>query len=131
MARYFGTERYPINAWLVFSARTVGTGSENRPSAARSARVFGFSLSSHCWRMLGSWTCAKYSLGDRREESGPKARPRRPEWADPSSGNAQGRDVAFFFKQWGVGAQTVSDIGSRRMAACQRSHLGEMPHMAP
>jgi protein gp37 len=35
-------------------------------------------------------------------ESGPKARPMRPEWAERLRRQAQAAGVAFFFKQWGA-----------------------------
>jgi protein gp37 len=34
-------------------------------------------------------------------ESGPKARPMKPEWADAVRMQCEAQDVAFFFKQWG------------------------------
>lgn len=43
-------------------------------------------------------------------ESGPKARPMRPEWALRIKKQCEEQDVAFFFKQWG----TWGDDGVRR-----------------
>lgn len=35
-------------------------------------------------------------------ESGPKARPMRPEWVDNIKRQCDAAEVAFFFKQWGT-----------------------------
>lgn len=35
-------------------------------------------------------------------ESGPKARPMRPEWVDSIKRQCDAAEVAFFFKQWGT-----------------------------
>lgn len=43
-------------------------------------------------------------------ESGPRARPMKPEWAESVQRQCSDQDVAFFFKQWG----TWGDDGQRR-----------------
>jgi len=61
-----GPERYPITLGSVSRSRTVGTVFRESTICARSARVFGFSLSSQLLEDVGQLDLAQYSLGDRR-----------------------------------------------------------------
>lgn len=53
-------------------------------------------------------------------ESGPKARPMKPEWAENVRRQAQAQGVAFFFKQWGAwgpdGVRRSKKVNGRELA---------------
>ncbi|MBD8524419.1 DUF5131 family protein [Pseudomarimonas arenosa] len=101
MARFFRTRAVPSNVWL-------GVSVENRrhgvpridylrevPARIRFLSVEPLledvgvlDLRDIHWVIVGG-------------ESGPKARPMKPEWADAVRIQCADQDVAFFFKQWG------------------------------
>lgn len=101
MARFFRTRSVPGNVWL-------GVSVENRrhgvpridhlraiPAKIRFLSVEPLledvgplDLTDIHWVIVGG-------------ESGPKARPMSPEWADAVRRQCQAQNVAFFFKQWG------------------------------
>ncbi len=101
MARYFRNRSVPDNVWL-------GVSVENRKHGVPRidhlrtvpARIRFLSveplledvgilvLKDIHWVIVGG-------------ESGPKARPMKPEWADAVRIQCEQQDVAFFFKQWG------------------------------
>jgi protein gp37 len=101
MARYFKTRPVPENVWL-------GVSVENRRHGVQridylrmvDARIRFLSveplledvgvldLDDIHWVIVGG-------------ESGPKARPMKPEWADAVRIQCEEQGVAFFFKQWG------------------------------
>lgn len=101
LARYFRDRAVPPNVWL-------GVSVENRPHGVpridylRTVRarirflsvepllddVGALDLRDIHWVIVGG-------------ESGPKARPMKPEWAESVRRQCAEQEVAFFFKQWG------------------------------
>ncbi len=106
---YCKTRTIPKNVWLGVSVELATT--KNRIDILRSvsAKIRFLSLEP----LLGD--LGELDLTDIHwvivgGESGPKARPMRPEWALRIKKQCEEQDVAFFFKQWG----TWGDDGVRR-----------------
>lgn len=91
---------WPSNVWMgvsVENARVVGRIADLRatPAATRFLScepligpLPSLDLDGIDWMIVGG-------------ESGPKARPMKPQWVDDLLGQARDANVAFFFKQWG------------------------------
>jgi len=101
MARYFRTHPVPDNAWLGVSVenrrhgvpridhlRTVQAKIRFLSVEPLLEDVGALDLQNIHWVIVGG-------------ESGPKARPMKPEWAEAVRLQCGEQDVAFFFKQWG------------------------------
>ena len=101
MARYFKTRPAPKNAWLGVSVENKkhGVGRidylRKVPAHIRFLSVEPLledvgvlNLKDIHWVIVGG-------------ESGPKARPMKPEWAESVREQCEDQGVAFFFKQWG------------------------------
>lgn len=101
MARFFKSRKAPNNAWLGVSVENKKHGVpriahlRNVPAHIRFLSVEPLvedvgelDLSDIHWVIVGG-------------ESGPKARPMKPEWAESVRLQCEAQDVAFFFKQWG------------------------------
>jgi protein gp37 len=101
MARYFRDRAVPDNAWMGVSVENRRHGVpriaflRNVPARVRFLSieplledVGELCLADIHWVIVGG-------------ESGPKARPMRPEWADAVRVQCEEQGVAFFFKQWG------------------------------
>lgn len=101
MARFFRTREVPDNAWLGVSVENKKHGVPRidylRTVPARTRflsveplleDVGELNLKDIHWVIVGG-------------ESGPKARPMKPEWAESVRIQCEEQDVAFFFKQWG------------------------------
>lgn len=101
LARYFATRSAPRNAWLGVSvedrkygvpriAELRGVGASIRFLSVEPLLedVGKLDLTDIHWVIVGG-------------ESGPKARPMRPQWVESIQRQCQEQDVAFFFKQWG------------------------------
>ena len=102
MSRYFGSGRVvPDNAWM-------GVSVENRrhgvPRIAQlrkvSARIRFLSVEP-LLEDLGALDLAGIHWVIVGGESGPKARPMKPQWAESVQDQCEQQQVAFFFKQWG------------------------------
>lgn len=101
LARFFRTRSVPDNAWLGVSVENKKHGVPRidylRTVPARIRflsveplleNVGELNLKDIHWVIVGG-------------ESGPKARPMKPEWAESVRIQCEEQDVAFFFKQWG------------------------------
>jgi protein gp37 len=101
MARFFRTRHVPANVWLGVSVenrrhgvpridylRTINAGIRFLSVEPLLEDVGALDLSGIHWVIVGG-------------ESGPKARPMAPEWAESVRRQCQAQEVAFFFKQWG------------------------------
>ena len=101
LARFFRTRTVPDNAWLGVSVENKKHGVPRidylRTVPARIRflsveplleNVGELNLKDIHWVIVGG-------------ESGPKARPMKPEWAESVRIQCEEQDVAFFFKQWG------------------------------
>lgn len=101
MARFFRTRSVPSNVWLGVSVenrrhgvpridhlRTIAADIRFLSVEPLLEDVGDLDLSGIHWVIVGG-------------ESGPKARPMKPEWAESVRHQCHEQDVAFFFKQWG------------------------------
>lgn len=101
MARFFRAREVPDNAWLGVSVENKKHGVPRIeylravPARTRFLSVEPLledlgelNLKDIHWVIVGG-------------ESGPKARPMKPEWAEAVRIQCEEQDVAFFFKQWG------------------------------
>jgi protein gp37 len=129
MARYFGTEAVPDNAWLGVSVEN-GRHGVPRIDHLREIRagirflsveplledVGLLDLRNIHWVIVGG-------------ESGPKARPMQPEWAESVQRQCAKQGVAFFFKQWGGwGADGKRRSKSQNGRLLKGRTWDEMPH---
>lgn len=101
MEEYFRTRSVPDHAWL-------GTSVENRkhglPRIAVLRRIkakIRFLSIEPLLEDLSSFDLSKMSWVIVGGESGPKARPMRPEWARSIQQQCDAVEIPFFFKQWG------------------------------
>ena len=101
LARYFKHREAPPNAWL-------GVSVENRrhgvPRIAHLRQVparIRFLSVEPLLEDVGELDLKDIHWVIVGGESGPKARPMKPEWADSVRRQCEAQSVAFFFKQWG------------------------------
>ena len=101
LARYFKHRQVPPNAWL-------GVSVENRrhgvPRIAHLRQVparIRFLSVEPLLEDVGELDLTDIHWVIVGGESGPKARPMKPEWADSVRTQCEAQKVAFFFKQWG------------------------------
>lgn len=101
LARYFRHREVPPNAWL-------GVSVENRrhgvPRIAHLRQVparIRFLSVEPLLEDVGKLDLTDIHWVIVGGESGPKARPMKPEWADSVRRQCEAQNVAFFFKQWG------------------------------
>lgn len=101
LTEYFKSHTLPRNVWLGVTVESAKT--KNRIDALRQvdaqirflsiepliAPVGKLDLSGIHWVIVGG-------------ESGPGARPMKPEWAEEVKRQCEEQNVAFFFKQWGA-----------------------------
>ncbi|MGE4503504.1 MAG: DUF5131 family protein [Thiomicrospira sp.] len=101
MAEYFKSRQAPSNAWIGVTVENRKQGLkriEHLRTIDASIRFLSveplledlgvIDLSGIDWVIVGG-------------ESGPKARPMKPEWAETIQEQCEALDVSFFFKQWG------------------------------
>ena len=101
LAEYFGKKKAPCNAWLGVSVedrqyglpridclRKVNASVRFLSVEPLLEDVGKFDLTGIHWVIVGG-------------ESGPKARPMRPEWVESVQQQCEEQGAAFFFKQWG------------------------------
>ncbi len=121
LPKFFATRAVPTNVWLGVSVedRKYGVPRIAQLQAVKGAAVRFLSveplladvgkldLSGIHWVIVGG-------------ESGPKARPMKPEWADNVRRQALAQNVAFFFKQWGAfgadGVRRNKKVNGRELA---------------
>lgn len=120
LVEYFKTHSIPSNVWMGVTVESAKT--KNRIDALRQvdarirflsiepliAPVGKLDLSGIHWVIVGG-------------ESGPGARPMKPEWAEEVKRQCEEQNVAFFFKQWGAWG---SDGVKRNKKANGRIFLG-------
>jgi protein gp37 len=131
MARYFKTRSVPNNAWLGVSVENKKQGVPRidhlRAVPARIRflsveplleDVGQLNLTDIHWVIVGG-------------ESGPKARPMKPEWAESVRRQCKAQKVAFFFKQWGGwGADGKRRAKSKNGRLLNGKTWDEMPRVA-
>lgn len=120
LVEYFKTHPIPANVWMGVTVESAKT--KNRIDALRQvgarirflsiepliAPVGKLDLHGIHWVIVGG-------------ESGPGARPMKPEWAEEVKRQCEEQNVAFFFKQWGAWG---SDGVKRNKKANGRIFLG-------
>jgi len=101
MARYFRTREVPDNAWLGVSVENRRHGVP-RIDLLRTikARVRFLSVEP-LLEDVGALDLSKIHWVIVGGESGPKARPMKPEWVESVRMQCEAQRAAFFFKQWG------------------------------
>lgn len=132
MARYFRKREVPANVWLGVSVENQRRGVP-RIDYLREVRarirflsveplledVGMLDLKDIHWVIVGG-------------ESGPKARPMKPEWAESVRLQCAEQEVAFFFKQWGGwGADGKRRAKSKNGRLLNGRTWDEMPAYAP
>jgi len=127
MATYFSEHRAPANAWLGTSVedRKYGVPRISILQGIDSAIRFlsieplledvgALNLSGISWVIVGG-------------ESGPRARPMKPEWARSVRDQCDVAGVPFFFKQWGSygddGVKRVKRANGRELDGCIHNHM--------
>ena len=131
MAKYFQKRKVPPNAWLGVSVENKQQGV---PRIAQLREIQGapvrflsveplledvgkLNLSGIHWVIVGG-------------ESGRKARPMRPEWAENVRRQCEERNVPFFFKQWGAwGEDSVKRHKKANGRELNSQEWNEMPLM--
>jgi protein gp37 len=102
MEAFFRTRDCPINAWLGVSVEDRKYGVPRIAHLRRVRAAVRFLSVEPLLENLGALNLAGIHWVIVGGESGAKARPMRPEWADAVRLQALQQDVAFFFKQWGA-----------------------------
>jgi protein gp37 len=101
MARYFRTREVPRNAWLGVSVENQRHGVPRIGYLQRIAARIRFLSVEPLLEDLGPLDLSDIHWVIVGGESGPKARPMKPEWAESVRVQCEAQGAAFFFKQWG------------------------------
>lgn len=101
MARYFRHRAVPRNAWLGVSVENRRHGVPRIEHLRTIAARIRFLSVEPLLEDLGTLNLAEIHWVIVGGESGPKARPMKPEWAETVRGQCEAQGAAFFFKQWG------------------------------
>ena len=121
MEEYFTKRRAPSNAWLGTSVEDGKYGEPRISVLQRIATSVRFLSVEPLLEDVGTLNLSGISWVIVGGESGPHARPMKPEWARSVRDQCEAAGVSFFFKQWG----SYGDDGVRRAFAEQD------PEMAP
>lgn len=101
MARFFKNREVPKNAWLGVSVENKKHGVPRINHLRKVPAHIRFLSVEPLLEDVGELDLTGIHWVIVGGESGPKARPMRPEWADSVREQCEEQDVAFFFKQWG------------------------------
>jgi len=101
MARYFRTRAVPSNAWLGVSVENRRHGVPRIDHLRKVDAKIRFLSVEPLLEDVGELDLSNIHWVIVGGESGAKARPMKPEWADAVRIQCAEQDVAFFFKQWG------------------------------
>ena len=102
MARYFGRGRdVPPNAWMGVSVENKQHGVPRIKHLRTVPARIRFLSVEPLLEDVGELDLKDIQWVIVGGESGPKARPMKPEWAESVQRQCDEQDVAFFFKQWG------------------------------
>ncbi len=101
MARYFKTRAVPSNAWLGVSVENRRHGVPRIDHLRKVDAKIRFLSVEPLLEDVGDLDLSNIHWVIVGGESGAKARPMKPEWADAVRIQCAEQDVAFFFKQWG------------------------------
>ncbi len=101
MARFFKNREVPKNAWLGVSVENKKHGVPRIAHLRKVPAHIRFLSVEPLLEDVGELDLTDIHWVIVGGESGPKARPMKPEWADSVREQCEEQDVAFFFKQWG------------------------------
>jgi protein gp37 len=101
MARFFRTRSVPDNAWLGVSVENRRHGVPRIDYLRQVPARIRFLSVEPLLENVGELDLRDIHWVIVGGESGPKARPMKPEWAEAVRVQCGEQDVAFFFKQWG------------------------------
>ena len=101
MARYFTSREVPENVWLGVSVENRKHGVPRIDHLRGVKAKIRFLSVEPLLEVLGDLDLHGIHWVIVGGESGPKARPLKPEWADSVRVQCESQNVAFFFKQWG------------------------------
>ncbi|MGJ4728115.1 DUF5131 family protein [Luteimonas sp. SDU101] len=101
MARFFRTRPVPDNVWLGVSVENRRHGVPRIDHLRKIPAKIRFLSVEPLLEDVGPLDLTDIHWVIVGGESGPKARPMAPEWADAVREQCQAQNVAFFFKQWG------------------------------
>lgn len=101
MARFFKSREVPENAWLGVSVENKRHGVPRIDHLRKVPARIRFLSVEPLLEDVGELDLTDIHWVIVGGESGPKARPMKPEWAESVREQCEEQDVAFFFKQWG------------------------------
>lgn len=101
LARYFRTRAVPRNAWLGVSVENRRHGIPRIDYLRHIEARIRFLSVEPLLEDLGELDLTGIHWVIVGGESGPKARPMRPEWVEAVQRQCRAQNVSFFFKQWG------------------------------
>ncbi|AKH37282.1 MULTISPECIES: DUF5131 family protein [Nitrosomonas] len=101
MARYFDGKEVPLNAWVGVSVEDRKHGVPRVDYLRKIKASIRFLSVEPLLEDIGVINLTDIHWVIVGGESGPKARPMKPEWVDAIREQCEVADIAFFFKQWG------------------------------
>ena len=110
MSEYFAKKTIPSNVWLGVTVEDRKSGLHRIDKLRIQKATIKFLSIEPLLEDLGKINLKGIDWVIVGGESGPKARPMKPEWAINIKQQCKGQNAAFFFKQWG----TWGDDGIRR-----------------
>ena len=102
MAKYFANREVPANAWLGVSVENKRHGLPRIDVLREIDAEVRFLSVEPLLEDLGPMNLGGIRWVIVGGESGPRARPMKPEWADNVKKQCRSAGAAFFFKQWGA-----------------------------
>ncbi|MCR9095063.1 MAG: phage Gp37/Gp68 family protein [bacterium] len=102
MERYFRSRKVPPNAWLGVSVEDQRYGIPRIGHLREVSARCRFLSVEPLLEELGELDLAGIHWVIVGGESGPRARPMKPEWVDSVRSECERQSVPFFFKQWGA-----------------------------
>lgn len=102
LPEFFASRPCPTNVWLGVSVENRRHGLPRIKHLTRVDAAVRFLSVEPLLEDLGPFNLRGIHWVIAGGESGPKARPMRPEWVDGVRRQAEQQNVAFFFKQWGA-----------------------------
>lgn len=101
LPEYFGKKKLPKNVWLGVSVEDKKYGVPRIDYLRRVKATVRFLSVEPLLQDIGEVNLKNIHWVIVGGESGPKARPMKPEWVENIRIQCEEQDVAFFFKQWG------------------------------
>ena len=102
MAEYFKNREVPRNAWLGVTVENISTKPRMEALRAIKTESVKFLSCEPLLEDLGQMDLTDIDWMIVGGESGPLARPMKPDWVRKLRAQAQEQHTAFFFKQWGT-----------------------------